>query len=188
RERGFECTIGAQMLLLPENAAEAYDQAVRLKEIGVDYYVIKPHTQPLYSKTRLYEDFDYEQLLDLGEKLEELNGDGFNVVFRARGMKKTFQPERGYDRCSATPFFWSYIMSDGCVYGCLNYLLNEKFNYGNINETGFMDIWHSEKRRENFEYVRSHLDVSGCRVSCRMDEINQYLWRLSHPEDHDNFI
>jgi len=188
REEGYRCTIGAQMLLLPENADEAYTLGKTLKEIGVDYLVIKPHTQPLYSKTRRYEDFDYQELMELGEKLKDLDGDGFNLIFRAGGMRKTFEKERGYENCMATPFFWAYVMSDGCIYGCLNYLLNDKFNYGNINESTFKEIWEGERRRESFEFIRTKLDVGGCRLNCRMDEINKYLWRLSNPREHDNFI
>ncbi len=188
QKNGYACTLGAQMLLLPENADEAFILGKTLKEIGLDYLVIKPHTQPLYSKTHKYKDFDYRELIKLEEELKELDGDGFNLVFRAGGMRKTFQDERGYERCMATPFFWAYIMADGCVYGCLNYLLNEKFNYGNINDSTFKEIWEGEKRRQGFEYIRNNLNVNGCRVNCRMDEINKYLWRLAQPGEHDNFI
>jgi hypothetical protein len=36
--------------------------------------------------------------------------------------------------------------------------------------------------------VEKKLDVSRCRVNCRMDEINRYLWDLKSPPEHVNFI
>lgn len=188
KEKGYTCTLGAQMLLLPENAHEARTLGEKVKEIGVDYLVIKPHTQPLYSETRRYEKFDYKELVKLEDELKGLNGNNFSLIFRAKAISKTFERDRGYEKCSATPFFWAYIMSDGCVYGCLNYLENERFNYGNINELTFKEIWEGEKRKEGYHYIREMLDVRGCRVNCRMDEINRYLWKLRHPDRHVSFI
>lgn len=188
RDKGYSCTIGAQMLLLPENAEEAVILGKTLKEIGIDYLVIKPYSQHLRSITRRYEGIDYKQFLSLEEELQSLNGDGFSLIFRARTMEKLLESERTYEKCYSTPFFWAYIMSDGCVYSCSAYLEDERFNYGNIHELSFKEIWEGEKRKENYYYMRDALDINECRKNCRMDEINRYLWRLKHPDRHVNFI
>lgn len=188
REKHYECTLGAQMLLLPENAGETYTLAKELKEIGIDYLVIKPYSQHLSSITRKYEKVDYKPFMELEKELRLLNGNGFNVIFRARTMSKLSEADRAYEKCCATPFFWSYLMSDGCVYGCSAFLANDKFNYGNINDLTFKEIWEGEKRRTNFEYIRNEMDIEECRQNCRMDEVNRYLWKLKHPDKHTNFI
>src|SRR3972149_2316558 len=188
KEKGYSCTIGAQMVLLPENAHEAIVLSEKLKSIGVDYLVIKPYSQHLFSITRQYESTDYRSYLELEKQLKSLNGDNFNVVLRIRTMSKLFATARTYQCCHATPFFWGYIMSDGCVYGCSAFLGDDKFNYGNLHEAGFKEIWEGEKRRVNYEYIKKELSVDECRQNCRMDEINRYLWQLRNPSAHANFI
>ncbi len=188
KEKGYSCTIGAQMLLLPENADEVFMLGEKLKEIGVDYFVIKPYSQHLRSITRRYEGVDYRPFLSLEEKLQSLKGDGFNVILRVRTMEKLLETERPYDKCYSTPFFWAYIMSDGYVYGCSAYLGDERFCYGNIHISTFKNIWEGEKRKENYYFIANELSIKECRKNCRMDEVNRYLWKLKHPDRHVNFI
>ena len=45
-----------------------------------------------------------------------------------------------------------------------------------------------EKRRKSLLLLENELDIKDCRVNCRMDEINRYLWRLKNPHLHENFI
>ena len=188
REQGYTCTLGAQMLLLPENRDSAVALARLCAEIGLDYLVIKPYSQHLFSETHLYEQINYDEFMDLEAELAEYNTDRFNVVFRANTMRKYTEKQHAYKKCLSTPFFWGYIASNGDVYGCSAYLGKEEFCYGNINKAGFRQIWEGEKRRLSYEYVQNGLDINGCRVNCRMDEINRYLWRLKNPQAHDNFI
>jgi hypothetical protein len=51
----------------------------------------------------------------------------------------------------------------------------------------FKEIWESEKRKENWRFVRKELDIKECRVNCRMDKANRYLWGLTH-QKHINFV
>lgn len=191
RAKGLSCTLGAQILLLPENVDEVERLALLCRdEIGLDYLVVKPYSQHLFSLTREYVAIDYSGRLPLADKLGALNTDSFNVVFRAHAMRKySAEAARGYDKCGATPFFWAYVMADGSVYGCSAYLLDPRFAYGNLNQRTFQEIWQGEARRANFEYVRNELDIGECRKNCRMDEVNRYLATLR--EDgvpHVNFI
>ena len=102
-------------------------------------------------------------------------------------MKKWDNSMKNYDRCLALPF-WSYLDSGGNVWGCSAYLGDERFLYGNIYENSFKEIWEGEKRRCSLGWVEKELDIKQCRVNCRMDEINKYLWELKHPPEHANFI
>lgn len=187
REKKYGCTIGAQMLLLPENAHEAMTLGGILREIGIDYLVIKPYSQHLSGISRKYENIDYRPFMKMESELKALNTESFSVIFRAGTIKKLFEGERAYQKCHATPFFWGYIMSDGCVYGCSSFLNDERFNYGNINTSGFKEIWEGEKRRACYLLMKE-FSTKGCRKNCRMDEINRYLYSLKHPGLHANFI
>jgi radical SAM protein with 4Fe4S-binding SPASM domain len=157
-------------------------------EIGLDYLVVKPYSQHLFSETKIYENINYKPQLDMEKKFEELNTDTFNVVFRGHAMKKYSESDR-YPKCNATPFVWGYVMADGAVYGCSAYLLDKKFEYGNLNQNSFQEIWEGERRQKNFEYIRHELNIKDCRRNCRMDEVNRYLHKLeSGSVPHVNFI
>ena len=191
RSGGYPCVLGAQILLLPENAAEVETLArICRDEIGLDYLVVKPYSQHAFSVTQLYQHTNYQCYAELRSQLEALNTDRFSVVYRENTMKKHDQGDaHRYSRCYATPAFWAYVMSTGAVYGCSAYLLDSRFDYGNINESSFREIWEGESRRNNFRYVREELDIHECRVNCRMDEVNRYLDRLVNRDvQHINFI
>ena len=102
-------------------------------------------------------------------------------------MGKWDNNHRSYDHCLALPF-WSYIDASGNVWGCSVYLGDDRFKYGNIYEETFKDIWESKVRQDSLSWVEEKLDVSRCRVNCRMDEINRYLGELKNPSNHVNFI
>ncbi len=178
--------IGVQFLLLPDNEEEVKLLVSKIKEIGVDYIVIKPYSQHLLSKTTIYKDIKYNNQY-LVEELDKYNDDKFNVVFRSDTMDNWNVGKHNYDKCLALPF-WAYIDSNGNVCGCFNYLGNENFNYGNINNNTFEEIWDGDKRKTSLKWTDSELDVSQCRINCRMNKINEYLWNLKHPIEHVNFI
>lgn len=190
-ERGLDCRIGAQSLLLPENSEEMGALAsICRDEIGLDYLVVKPYSQHLFSETHRYENVNYSSYLAMAESLKKFNTDNFHVVFRENTMKKYMEDEgERYTRCNATPFFWAYVMADGSVYGCSAYLLDRGFEYGNLNEKSFKEIWEGGKREANFHYVRNDLSIQDCRKNCRMDEVNRYLFQLREGlVQHVNFI
>ncbi len=187
-ELGASCTLGAQMVLLPETLGEAVDLARRAKDTGLDYAVIKPYSQHLMSETRTYESIDYRPHLGLADELDALADDRFHVVFRRHTMLKLADADRHYSRCMATPHFWAYVMAHGDVYTCSAYLEDKRFYCGNLMRQGFREIWDGELRLRNQEFVDHELDISECRKNCRMDEVNRYLWELRHPSSHVNFI
>lgn len=188
KNKGYKCTLGAQMLLLPDNVNTVVELAQKVKAVGLDYLVIKPYSQHPLSTTTKYKDVDYSKYLYLDNELKEFNTDKFKVIFRKNTMEKLTNKDSEYEKCNATPFFWGYIASNGDVYGCSCFLGNKNFCYGNINEELFSKIWEGDKRKAGLEFIHNTLDIKNCRKNCRMDEVNRYLWSLSHPNHHVNFI
>jgi len=87
--------------------------------------------------------------------------------------------ERKYEECFSLPF-WAYISTEGNVWNCSAMMgNNDLFNLGNIYQKSFEEIW-----KNHFDSS----DLEGCRVGCRMDACNEYLWKLKYPDGHVNFI
>lgn len=187
QHKRHKCTIGMQIILLPENKDEVVGLAEIASDIGLDYLVVKPYSQHPMSKTDRYKDIKYKEDLDLSDKLSEMNTNKFKIIFRGHAMKKWDESRKNYNQCLALPF-WSYIDSDGNVWGCSVYLGDERFLYGSIYEKTFQEIWEGEQRRKSLKWVEKGLDAAQCRVNCRMDEINRYLWNLKNSPLHINFI
>ncbi len=181
------CVIGMQVLLLPENQAEITTLAQIAADIGMDYLVIKPFSQHPASNSQKYKNILYNGIDSLCQDLKSYNTATFKVVLRANTIQKWNNKERGYKRCYALPF-WSYIDSGGNVWGCSMYLNDERFLYGNITRSSFQEIWDGKRRQDSINWFENQFDIDLCRINCRMDKVNQYLWDLKNPPQHVNFI
>jgi len=192
RKKKYPCALGMQLILLPENYREVQLLAKQARDIGMDYLVVKPYSQHLSSKTMRYKNIKYEKYLPLAAKLARFNTKDFNVIFRVHAMKKWDQAQRTYRHCLALPF-WMHIDAGGNAWACSTYLKNDnpaqnRFFIGNIYEDTFRKILEGPRRRLLVHWAAEKLDTCRCRVNCRMDEVNRYLWDLTHPPEHVNFI
>jgi MoaA/NifB/PqqE/SkfB family radical SAM enzyme len=187
QQEGHACTLGLQCILLPENAAHMPALARRARDLGADYLVIKPYTHSPKSLSDHYGNISYADCEELGETLRLEEREGFTIIFRHEAMRRWDAKKSAFDRCLALPF-WVYVDAEANVWGCLRHLQEEAFHYGNLAEQTFARVWTGEKRRDKVARCEEFMDVSRCHVTCRMEAINEYLWRLRHPEAHDNFI
>jgi len=178
--RHYKCTIGAQAVLFRENKDELVDLAIKLRQLGADYLVIKPFTDHQYrSKLDLHVDYD-NFYIDFSKNIRRFSDDKFPVILR----DKTFHDltvDRCYRNCHALNF-WSYIDSYGDVYACSNFLGNQDYVYGNLYKNTFDQIWEDRHKR------KIKVDLRDCRQICRMDKINQYLDGFVKQQDGVNFI
>jgi len=190
KEQSLDTVLGFQTLLLPENRNTIHTLCEIAKDIGLDYVVVKPYSQHKLSKTTMYNDIDYSKYLDLEGELLKYNDENFNVVFRINTINNWIsQNEARYCKCYATPSSWAYMMADGDVYSCSAYLLDKRFKLGSIVESSFDEIWSSDSRMNHSSYVLNDLDISECRVNCRMDQVNRYLDKIKNEKiPHMNFI
>lgn len=180
----LKTTLGVQCLLLPQNIGDIADMAKELKEIGVDYFTIKPYSQHLHSKNHF--EIDYTQLLDLETELKEFESEDFKIYFRANAMKKIHK-RKNYSKCFGLSFM-THIDAKGNVWPCIAHIGAEDFCYGNIYEQSFCEIWEGNRRLEINKRINSSDLNKVCREACRLDEINKYLYELKNPGDHVNFI
>ena len=184
-----EHTLGAQMVLLPENSKNAVDFVKRARDSGLDYAVIKPYSQHKKSYNREHEGLRYGEFLSMEEELKALNTDKFQVIFRKKTMERLDNShEEDYAVCPSTPFMWGYIMANGDVYGCSAYLKDDRFLYGNIHDQTFVEIWEGEKRRKAIDFVQNELDITHCRENCRMRQVNRFLENFKNGKGGPNLV
>ena len=181
----LEVTIGVQLLLIPDNVKEVVVLARILKKIGVDYLTVKPYSPHPLSSSHIDLAFKYEHVA-MHKKLCLLEDDRFKIVFRDQTIKR-LGIRKEYARCLGVPF-WAYIDAWGQMYACSAFLGKKEFSFGNINKHSFKDIIKSKRRRLVISRISSKINVDKCRQACRLDKINSYLWELSNPELHVNFI
>lgn len=184
RKNGLAVTIGVQCLLIRDNLFQVVEQARKLREIGVDYFTVKPYSQHLHSKNHLA--IDYEDLETLENELKACETDIFKVYYRANAMQKMHR-NKPYDECLGLPFM-THIDARGNVWPCVAHLGTDGMSYGNIYEQSFEDIWKGSKRQEVMKRINGSDINKICRDACRLDEINKYLYELKHPGAHVNFI
>ena len=147
RSKNYKCTLGMQIVLLPENFQEVFLLAKKAKDTGMDYLVVKPYSQHPFSKTTKYKNIKYNKYLHLADKLSSLNTDKFNVIFRIDTMKKWDTGRHNYEHCYALPF-WSYIDSSGNVWSCSAHLTDERFKIGNIYENTMKNLSNSIRKKD----------------------------------------
>ena len=184
RRKG-SCAIGVQCVVLPENCFEMRGLASMCADAGVDYLVLKPYSQGTFSITRQYEGVDYKAMRAYLQGVVEFSNDTFKVIYRANAMQQESQKHL-YDKCRATPYSWVYSMGDGRVFTCSAHLMDERFCIGNLNDNTFQEIWEGERRRENWELMKS-FNIKQCRLNCRMNASNKFLHQLVTVK-HRNYI
>ena len=184
KEYGLHTTLGVQLLLLPDNKKEVVLMGKRLREIGVDYFTIKPFSQHPQSQQILQ--VDYTEMLELEKEVRELQTDQYKIYFRAHSMQK-LACERGYKQCWALPFM-VYIDAKGNLWPCIAFMGKDELKYGNLNEASFVEIWEGKHRKEVEEILMNMNLERNCRELCRLDEMNRYLEELKNPGEHVNFI
>lgn len=186
---GRKTVIGAQAVVLPDNIHSLRGLIRKAKETRLDYVVLKPYSQHKKSETRQFEAVSYRESIQALEAMAvEESNEEFRVICRSGAMNEWDKKEQTYQKCYSTPFMWAYVMATGDVYGCSAYLLDDRFKYGNINDNLFSDIWLGDKRKKSIDYVANELNIHECRINCRMNKVNQYMWDLKHPSEHKNFI
>ncbi len=184
RDQKASTTIGVQLLLLPDNKREVVPMAKELKQIGVDYFTVKPFSQHPQSRNILQ--VDYQEMMDVEQELIELATEDYKIYFRAHSMQK-LTCRRDYSQCLALPFM-VYIDAKGNLWPCIVFMGNKELSYGNLYQESFQDIWEGDRRKQLVEYF-SKMDLEqNCRELCRLDEMNKYLNELKHPGEHVNFI
>ena len=184
KKQRLHTTLGAQLLLLPENKDEVVPLAKILREIGFDYFTVKPFSQHPSSKAKL--SVDYSEAEEIGKELREYQTEDFKIYFRSRSIEN-LAIDKPYSKCEGVHFM-TYMDAAGDVFPCIVFMGQDEFVYGNIYENTFTEIWESERAKRIRDRFNDAFIHKNCRKTCRLDEINKYLHELKQPGKHVNFI
>jgi GTP 3',8-cyclase len=182
----YGCTIGVQSLLLPQNIREMGVLAKAIKKTGSDYLVLKPFLPHASSKNKIRFNLKLNNLLALEKELESYSDGYFRVILRKNAIIK-LRDKKPYQNCLGSSFA-AHLAVTGDLYPCNAFVGIAKYSFGNIYRQGFRDIWKSSRRKKIMSMLQKKIDLGSCRKSCRLDEINRYLWDLKNPGSHVNFI
>ena len=184
KKNKLNAVIGVQLLLLPENLDEAVPLAEKMKDIGVDYYTVKPYSKHPDSINNSSTDYEnWANCNNIDNRLKNLQTDNYKVYFRKNQMEKLLY-EKPYTTCYGLEFM-THIDSFGNVIPCIMCFGRDDFKYGNIYDTDIITIW--EQRHKVINKINES-NLAGCREVCRLDEMNIYLNELKKPGGHVNFI
>ena len=188
KESGYKCTIGLQMVLVPQALNYVVPQAKWASAIGVDYFVIKQFSDPgckEMSQFNLnwYDNPDTIQKL----KVAEAQSTDKTKIIAKWGMIK-LKGKRPYDKCLDVPLLFQISGSSKC-YPCGFLFGNDKYCYGDLKDNSLKEILDSERYWEVIEYMQTkfnvHKDCTGC---CRHDFTNKFIHDYMNPPEHLNFI
>lgn len=180
-------TIGTQFVFYDQNYHSIYKAAELWKDIGVDYFEIKPLIAGAGNAVNVtvFPASDTAAVLEQMKRAKELEDESFQVYAKCEQYLNTMSlRDRKYKVCyghALVPNLWS----DGNLYICNN---QEHANdiIGNIYESSFMEIWHGDRRKRRIQQIQ----VDKCPRGCRCDDLNDYIWDYLYPDIlvHPNFV
>ena len=188
KEIRSNCTLGLQMVLIPDALPEVIPEATFAIRNGFDYFVIKQFSSPgcdEMSKFNL-DWYDNPIVLDTLKRAEELSTNETKIVpkwdmIHSKGIRE-------YDRCVDCPLIFQISGSSKC-YPCGFLFGDDRYCYGDLKKQTLEEIITSEQYWSVIRYMRKdfdvHKDCSGC---CRHDFTNAFIWKYLHPPEHLSFI
>jgi radical SAM protein with 4Fe4S-binding SPASM domain len=180
-------TVGFSFLAHPENYREIYDAAKLARELGADYFQIKPVV--MHRKAQI--DMSYfDACLHYIHTAKDLEIDGFRVLTLEYKFKDMMSKgfNRAYSFCWGHPFMTT-VSADGYVNFCCHTRGLKEYTFGNVNRDRFKNIWEGEERKEAIERMR-HDGLTDCPPNCKYHMINQTLEEVlsSQVGTHRNFL
>ena len=177
-EGDYACTIGLQMVLMPDNGEDIIPLAKLGKHLDVNYLVIK-HTSDDENGGLGIDYSKYKDLYNLLKEAENESTDFYKVVVKWNKIEAG--NVRSYKQCYATNFHLQ-ISGSGLVAPCGMFFNDKykKYHIGDFTQTRFKDIVKSDRfedvmimlESENFDAQKD------CGVLCLQDLSNKVLDKI----------
>lgn len=188
RLMGSECTIGVQMVLIPQCIKEVLPEARFAVKNKIDYFVIKQFSDPGCEEMSRFSLrwYDNPEVVKILKTAENMSTQRTKIVpkwelIASKGI-------RAYDRCVDCSLIFQISGNSRC-YPC-GYLFNdERYCYGDLKKQSLGQILTSDNYWDVVRYMRDMFNVhKDCKGNCRHDKTNEFVWNYIHPPNHINFI
>lgn len=180
--------IGVSFLLTMLNYPDLIKSAGLFKEVGVDYFQVKPIVisaeDRLSSGNIFWRTEIFDQLAALPAQAVKPHYKVYTLGFKFVDMM-TAVDRKQFRKCYGHPFY-PVITPTGDVYVCCLMIGQTKFRYGTINPNmGFKQLWNSPQRSK----IGESINVRDCPVNCKLSETNKVLEEiLGKPYEDENFL
>jgi radical SAM protein with 4Fe4S-binding SPASM domain len=183
RDNGLNVTIGVQFVYTGQPLREVAEFTQRIRNIGVDYFSIKPGMPHPDNPNFIPAPFPAQAEFDA---VMALATPEFQVAVRWGLREQDWK--RPYKKCLSLPFF-AEVTADGKVYACGPHLGEANFCYGSLSEKPLATMWSHENRSNVEKHVCGIGNLDDvCMPLCRLDQVNRFLWNLENPPSSVNFI
>lgn len=177
-DNNLKCTIGLQMVLMPQYEDQILPLARLGKELRPDYLVIK-HCSDDEDGALGVDYKGYEKMYDKLREAEALSDNEYQVS--VKWSKIGDKGTRSYQRCYGPPFLLQ-ISGSGLVAPC-GMLFNEqykKFHVGNITKESFKEMIQGDRYWEVVNYLASdNFNAQRmCGSLCLQHKVNETLDKI----------
>lgn len=180
KEGKSNCTVGMQMVFMPQYEDQLIPLAKLAVELEADYLVIK-HCSDDELGTIGVKYGDYEKCYPTLEAAEKLSTEKTRIQVKWSKIKECNSDGaiRTYSRCYGAPFLLQ-ISGTGLVAPC-GMLFNERYkelaHIGNITQQRFKDIWNSTRYWDVMKYLASDQFNAQkmCGTLCLQHSVNRAL-------------
>jgi MoaA/NifB/PqqE/SkfB family radical SAM enzyme len=153
KRKNLKCTLGIQMVLMPEFKDEIIPFSQLALDLGVDYGVIKHCSDDEFGTLGV--DYEkYESMYGLLQEAEEMSNDDTKIIVKWEKIKDKGKPS--YKRFYG-PQFLLQISGSGLVApsGMFFNARYSKLHMGNFTEERFIDIFRSDRYSRIMDYLAS---------------------------------
>jgi MoaA/NifB/PqqE/SkfB family radical SAM enzyme len=190
-------SIGIQFVLTSYSQEGILLAAAQAKELGADYFAIKPCLDPPQNNINTKNTISMQRVNDLICEIKLMEDSNF-IIFAKKSQHENILIEQGkknYTRCWGGGAFRVIMEQDFKLYHCPFYMNNEDC-LGDLTYENFSNVWLSQKHKDFI----NNIDLHKCTSGCAYNEHNKLIEKivrnkkmiirnLTHdPFCHPNFV
>lgn len=181
-EHKGNCTIGLQMVLIPDCFDQVIPLALYARKWGVDYLVIKQFSDPEEAIPITFDMDEYEQARDILLTAQQFSTERTKVIVKWSAIHDSREITKnkhwGFDRCIDLPFIFQISGNGGC-YPCGYLFGNRDYCYGSVVEDRLINILTSKRYWSIIEKIARTPLEKLCKGQCRHCETLKFMDRLT---------